>query len=196
MRDGQGNDDLAENSEFAGTERLRNPDVERRDLGHALIHHDYTREEGGVKQDDQLGDFIAPEINDHKRNQRDRRQRAKEIDHRIGKDARLPVPTQQEADRNRDENTHGDAEKNPPGRNVDIEQQAFMQQKFDELGSDLMRRRNQGLVDEPATAHAIPQHHRADPGREPKQETPHGISVHSVLFRPQSQLIPAKSYYK
>jgi hypothetical protein len=43
-----------------------------------------------------------------------------------------------------------------------------MQQQFDELGRDLMRRWNQGLIDETAPADAVPERHGANPWREPK----------------------------
>ena len=168
MRHGQRNDDLAEDLEFAGAERLRDADIERRDLRDALIHHDHAGEKRGVKQDHELCDFIDPEIDDHQRDQRDRRQRAKEIDHGIGEGARRPIPAQQETDGNGDENAERDAEEYPPRRSIDVEQQAFMQQQFDEFGRDLMRRRDQRGVDEPAPAHAVPERHGADPWREPQ----------------------------
>ena len=168
MRHGQRDDDFAEDLELAGAERLRDADVERGDLRDALIHHDHAGEERGVEQDDELGDFVDAEIDDHQRDQRDRRQRAEEIDHRIGEGARRPVPAEQEADGNGDENAEHDAEKYPPRRSKDVEQQAFMQQQFDEFGGDLMRRRDQRSIDEAAPAHAVPQRDGADPRREPE----------------------------
>ena len=49
-------------------------------------------------------DLIDAEIDDHEWDQRDRRQRSKKIDHRIGKGARRTIPAQQEADRHGDDN--------------------------------------------------------------------------------------------
>ncbi len=144
MRHGERDDDFAENLEFAGAEGLRDPDVERRDLGYALVHHDHAREERRVEQDDELGDLINAEIDDHQRDQRDRRQRPEEIDHRIGEYACRPIPAEQEADRNGDKNAEHDAKEYPPCRSIDVEQQAFMQQQFDKFGCHPMRRRNQG----------------------------------------------------
>ena len=58
-----------------------------------------------------------------------------------------------------------------------------MQQQFDELGRDLMRRRNQGLIDETAPADAVPERHGADPWREPKQKASHDTSIHFISSR-------------
>ena len=59
----------------------------------------------------------------------------------------------------------GDAEKDPPCRGVDVDQQAFMQQEFDKFGRNLMRRRDQGRIDEAAPAHGVPERDRAGPWR-------------------------------
>ncbi len=168
MRHGQRNDDFPEDLELAGAERLRDADIERRDLRYAFVHHDHACEKRGIKKDHELGDLVDPEIDDDERDQRNRRQCTKEIDHRVGKGARRPIPAEQEADGNGNENSECDTEKHPPRRRIDVEQQAFMQQQFDELGRDLMRRRNQGLIDETAPAHAVPECHGADPWCEPK----------------------------
>src|SRR5438094_117674 len=81
--DGERNDYLPENLELAGAECLRDPDVERGDLRYPLIHHDHAGKERGVEQDNQFCDLVDPEIDNHQRDQRDRRQCTKEIDHRI-----------------------------------------------------------------------------------------------------------------
>src|SRR4051812_1548260 len=118
MRYRQWNDDLPKDFELAGAQRLRDSDVQRSDLRYAFVHHNHAREERGVEQDNEFGHLIDAEIDDHQRNQRDRWQRAKEIDHRIGKGARRTVPAEQEAHRYSGENPQSDAEKNPPRRSI------------------------------------------------------------------------------
>src|SRR6267378_8459222 len=127
--------------ELAGAERLCDADIERSDLRYALIHHDHAGEERGIKQDHELGDLVDAEIDDHERYQRNRGQGPKKIDHWVCKGSRRPIPAEQEADGNGNENSERDTKENSPCGSIDVVQQAFMQQKFDELRRDLVRGR-------------------------------------------------------
>src|SRR6266568_4086190 len=139
MRQGERNDHFPKDLELTRAQGLRDANIERRDLRYALIHYYHAGEEGGVEQDDELGDLVDTEIDDDERDQRDRRQRPEKIDHRIGEGARRPIPAQQESNGNSDEDSQSDTKEDPPGGRIDVVQQPFMQQKFDEFRGNLVR---------------------------------------------------------
>src|SRR5690349_20806582 len=73
VRHRERHDHLAEDFRVARAERLRHPHVDRADLRNAFVHHDHAGEERRVEQHDDLRDLPDAEIDDHERNQRDRR---------------------------------------------------------------------------------------------------------------------------
>ena len=74
---------LREDLGVGRAERARDAHVDRADLRDALVHDDHAGEERGVEQDHGLRDLADAEVDDHERDQRDRRQRAEEVDQRV-----------------------------------------------------------------------------------------------------------------
>src|SRR5690606_14248239 len=163
MRQRQRNDDAAEDLRIGRAKRPRNANEDRVDLRDALIHHDDASEERGIEKDNDLGGLADAEIDEHQRNERDRRQGTEEIDQRIDEGAYRRVPPDQEADRNRTGYSKQNSEKNALRRHPDVDYEGLLGQQGPELCQDRMRRWYKCRPHQPGIVDAVPNRDQDQP---------------------------------
>ena len=155
VRHGERDDDLAEYLAVGRPQRARDAHVDRADLRDALVHDDHAGEERGVEEDHGLGELIDTEVDDHQRDEGDRRQRAEEIYQRIDEGADVAIPPEHEADRYGQRDAGENADEDAPRRHQDVEWQAALDE-LDEAASNIVRRRHQRRIDQAAVVNAVP----------------------------------------
>ena len=169
MRHRQRHDDLAEDLGIGGAKRPRHAHVDRTDLRNAFVHDDDTGEERRVEQDDDLRRFADAEIDDHQRDQRDRRQRPEEVEQGVDEAADVAVPAEHEADRHGERDAERNADEHALRRHPDVERKAGGGQELPELRRDLVRRGHERRVDEAGIGDRVPEGDDDDPRRDDQE---------------------------